>query len=595
MKLLQQNTRFTDNWIKILVAIILLLGIGLRFTNLDQKVYWIDEVHTSLRVSGYTRSEFEEQAPVGTIVNKDELQKFQRLTPERDFNTGVKAIASSEHSPLYYVLTRLGVEWLGSSIKVTRGVAAVISLFSFPCMYWLAQELFASKLVGAIAIALLAISPVHLLYAQEAREYSLLTVTILFSSWMYLRAVRLGDKNTWILYALSIALGLYTHPLAVLTFVAHGIYGAVIYKFPKYLERRKTSADYPSNLHHPNHPNHRNYLTNYFWASATGILLFSPWIWVFIVNGDGVGGWIEREISLGTLLQRWCLNLSSVFFDLQVGYGDRLFDVETGQDIVLNFGNPFTYILLPILCLIAYSLYYLVSRGRKSASLFIFVLIGVTALGLGMPDLISGGQRSTISRYIIPINLGVELAVGFCLASTITTVKSSQKYRSLWQLLSIILISMAIWCCINIVAAQTWWNKYSSYYNPSIAQIINQSQKPLIIGNTERISRLTSLSYILQPSAKFLLFPQEVQRVEIPSGFSDVYLFKPYGELVEAVQQGTGIAAEVIEPTESLWQIKANLKTSETLSVPEKYNATSALTSYTERGGFEPPLSLTLK
>ena len=102
--------KFLDNWIVILVGLILLLGIGLRFTNLDLKVYWIDEVHTSLRVSGYTRSEFVEQAPVNQVIGVQELQSFQRLTPERDFTVGVKAIASSEHSPLYYVLARLGME-----------------------------------------------------------------------------------------------------------------------------------------------------------------------------------------------------------------------------------------------------------------------------------------------------------------------------------------------------------------------------------------------------------------------------------------------------------------------------------------------------
>ena len=87
-----KKTKLFNNWLNILAIAILLLGIGLRFTNLDGKVYWIDEVHTSLRASGYTRSEFVEQAPVGQIVGIEELQTFQRLTPDRNFGVGVKAI-----------------------------------------------------------------------------------------------------------------------------------------------------------------------------------------------------------------------------------------------------------------------------------------------------------------------------------------------------------------------------------------------------------------------------------------------------------------------------------------------------------------------
>ena len=393
------------------------------------------------------------------------------------------------HSPLYYVLARLGMELFGSSIKVTRSIAALISLFSLPCIYFLAQELFNSRLVGAISITLLAVSPVHLLYAQEAREYSLLAVTILFSSWMLLRAMRIKSKNAWLMYSISVALGLYTHPLAMLAFISHGIYGGIITRF-----------------------SWKRFLAQYILASGGGILLFSPWIWVFIFNGDGVGGWIEREISLHVWLQRWCLNLGSIFFDLQISYGDRLFDVQTGQDSLLDFSNPITYSLIPTLLLIAYSLYYLTRYGKHS-SLFILLLIGMSAALLGLPDLISGGQRSTISRYIIPVHLGIELAVAYCLTAKITNPKTSQKQRRLWQVIAIVLVSGGLWCSGNIVTADTWWNKYSSYYNPQISKIIQQSSTPLIIGSSERISRLTSLSYLVPAQTKFCYFLKQFNKL----------------------------------------------------------------------------------
>ena len=61
-----------------------------------------------------------------------------------------------------------------------RSLSALISLLIFPCIYWLCRELFNVPLsVPGVAIALMAISPIQLVYAQEAREYILWLVTII--------------------------------------------------------------------------------------------------------------------------------------------------------------------------------------------------------------------------------------------------------------------------------------------------------------------------------------------------------------------------------------------------------------------------------
>jgi uncharacterized membrane protein len=220
--------KFRFNWLNTFVLVILLLAIALRFINLERQVYWIDEVHTTLRASGFTRSEFVKLAPEDRIVGIADVQYFQQLHPDRNFLVGVKAISSSEHSPLYYFLARLGMEIGGSSRAVTRGVAAIISLLAFPGIYLLSLELFGSPVVGLIAIALVAVSPLHLLYAREAREYSALIVTIIWCCWAFLRANRQPSKFNWGIYSVSLALGLYAHPLAILVVIGHGIYLSLV-------------------------------------------------------------------------------------------------------------------------------------------------------------------------------------------------------------------------------------------------------------------------------------------------------------------------------------------------------------------------------
>ena len=515
-------------WLRSLFVSILLIGICLRFVNLDQKVYWIDEVHTSLRVSGYTRTEFVEQAPNDNVISAKDLYEFQQLSPEKDFFDTITALASSEHSPLYYLIARLWMQWFGSSITVTRSLAAVISLLAIPCIYWLSLELFASSLVGYISIALLAVSPLHILYAQEAREYSLLTVTILLSSATLLWATKQKNFTSWVIYTITVALGLYAHPLAGLVIFGHGVYLLLTEKFTF----TKT-------------------LINYVISSLGGLIAFSPWIFVFIFNGDGVGSWVTRDISLSTYLQRWMLNLSSIFFDIQIGYSNRLFNIETGQDIQLHYNNPLIYLMIAMLALIGYSIYFLCRQSNQKAWLFILILIGITALTLGLPDLISGGQRSTIGRYIIACYLGIEIAVAYCLANLLQNV---QQYH-IWRLITVILISLGIISSSIMVQSDTWWNKYSSYYNAQVAQIINQADKPLIISNAKRISRSTSLSYLLKPETKIILLDQS-REFKIPNGFSNIFLFRPLGELLQQVKNNQKYKLKKVHKLGYLWHIK---------------------------------------
>ena len=132
------------------------------------------------------------------------------------------------------------VNLFGNSIAVIRSLSVVFGLLALPCIYWLCLELFESPAVGWIAMGLLSISPLHILYAQEARMYSLHTFNILFSSVILLRAIRKQTKLNWLAYAATIALGLYTHPLFCFVLVPHGLYVIIKEGF----KLKKTSIAY---------------------------------------------------------------------------------------------------------------------------------------------------------------------------------------------------------------------------------------------------------------------------------------------------------------------------------------------------------------
>ena len=88
-----------------------------------------------------------------------------------------------------------------------------------------------------------------------------------------------------------------------------------------------------------------------------------------------------------------------------------------------------------------------------------------------IPDLISGGQRSTIPRYLIPAYLGIQLSMAYLLATKLTKFTNKIEHK-FWQIATVLLISLGIISCGISSQAETWWNKYSSYYDGEVARII---------------------------------------------------------------------------------------------------------------------------
>ncbi|MFB8795735.1 MAG: glycosyltransferase family 39 protein [Microcoleus sp.] len=257
-----------DKWLRFLIVVLLVMGIFFRFANLENKVYWIDESYTSLRISGYTESEFIQELGDGKIRGIKSLQKYQHINAEKSVFDTVKGLALEEPqlAPLYFVAARFWVQLFGDSIAVTRSLSAVFSVLALPCMYWLCLELFESSLTAWLAVAILAVSPFQIVYAQEARPYSLFVMIILLSSAVLLRGMRLKTNSSWAIYAVTLAVGFYAHLLFGMVAIGHGIYVLIVEKY----RFNKT-------------------VIGYLLASIAGLIALSPWIIVFLKNSNNAG------------------------------------------------------------------------------------------------------------------------------------------------------------------------------------------------------------------------------------------------------------------------------------------------------------------
>ncbi|GBO56652.1 hypothetical protein APA_4987 [Pseudanabaena sp. lw0831] len=470
--------------LRLFFVFILVVGIFLRFNGLDKRVYWLDEVATSFRIAGFTIAEVDQQLYDGKVVDINALQKYQKPNPERSWGDTINSLVvdDAQHPPLYFVMVRFWAEFVGSSPAVIRILSVLISLLIFPCFYWLCIELFNSAVFGWIAIALTSVSLLHLTYAQEAREYSLWIVTILFSSAALLRSIRLKTKLSFGIYGTSIIVGLYTFPLTGIVLLGHGIYLAIIEKF------RLTKS-----------------LIYFLISASTALLAYIPWIWIILTNTSRVKSttsWMFVERPLQDLIYFWLVNITHVFVHHS------------------RFRIVFLIIFLT-------SLYFMYSKVSKHIWLFVLTLTLPTLIIFTLADLVSKSSFSFFPRYLWPFLLGTQIALTCVIGYMITSESNKNWLKKTGMAILIITLIIGFTGSTAKLIQDSKDDQLKL-----VADTVNKSDSSLLINfisNEENISigdigDIFSLSYLIQNKAKLFLFKQP-NTPKIPNQFKDIFVF----------------------------------------------------------------------
>jgi uncharacterized membrane protein len=493
--------------LKLIILLCLVLGIFWRFYQLDGKVYWIDEVNTSLRSLGYTRSEVIQTVFTGDVIPVTTLQAYQKLSSTKTWaDTWTSLTGTAEHTPLYFLLMRAWAETFGTAIATMRIFSAFISLVIFPSLYLFCRELFRplptrplklESTISGLAIALVAISPLHVLYAQEARPYSLLTVITLLSSATLLKALRSRSRTGWIWYGATLAAGLYTHLLFSVVAIAH-----VLYMSGLRLYREVSGWQYLS----------------YVVATGAGGLTLVPWLLLLIKNWGRVQettASLADQVGLFSLFNKWLLSVSRIFFGQELGTANLLLTI-----------------------FVLYALYRFCRTTPRQVWLMVLTLIAVNFLALAIPDVVLGGGRSIRLRYLFPAVVGLEVAIAYYFTQAISF--SRRGFQKLVpQVIYTIFLIGGIYACAVSSQAYVWWNKSvprSGYYLP-VSQIINQRDRPLILSDG-RPSDTIAFSYWLRSDAHFQLFKDttksqlnasrpNISRPNVAEGFPTIFLLNP--------------------------------------------------------------------
>jgi uncharacterized membrane protein len=493
-----------------LVLLAIAFGIFFRFYDLGQKLVWHDEVSTRILAGGHLHHEWKSALYTGRVVTVDEVLQYQEYNPGRSALETVKGLAADDpqHPPLYYVLSRSWMGLFGDAIGTLRGLSALLSLLCLPAIFWFSKELFRSAQVAWRAVALAAVSPLLILYAQEAREYALWTAVVLLANAALLRAIRLTEDSTtstkrcawaWSLYGVFTALGLYTSFSTGSVIIAQLVFLAI-------RERVRLSR-----------------VTKFSVLTlALVFLLFLPWIIILLRNYEAFAismKW-SREIVVPPL----------VLF--------RILAVNASRSIIDLWHEPQALLAwLAIAITLAAVVWALAAATRKAphkAGLLVGTSILVPLALLLGPDLLFGGIRSVSARYLLPSWMVVEVALAFLVSRGNTPRTTLPSQLAFTALLVVGTVSSA-----HNARQVSFWTKGISFALPTVADHINGAEHPLLIGNMEQYhpGNLMALSNRLDPHVRMqFLRPEMEATYMLPPNPGQVFMMSPTIQFREGLE-----------------------------------------------------------
>ncbi|MGW8321511.1 MAG: glycosyltransferase family 39 protein [Thermodesulfobacteriota bacterium] len=489
----------------LIIGLLIAAGITARFCNLGRMVYWYDEAFTSLWISGFHWSEATDALANREVTPRDIL-RYQRISPDRTVVDTVRALADYDphHPPLYYALVHIWAGLAGDSVRSVRLFSALAGVLVLPLIFWLCRVLFENRSVAWMAVALVAVSPFHILYAREARQYTLWMVLTLLSTVALLRAEGSRSLRAWCTYSLTVAAGLYVHLLFFTVLAAHGMYIGLAVLRPWPPGAGKLLREYGA----------------FVLSSLVGLLLFMPWGYMLLRNAAHSAkmlSWFRRPLSPLLLLTRWGFDYSILFLDTDCS--GRFAEASSASTLTVRVLQVF------ILLGLVYAVWFVWRKARRQTALLVLTLIGGPFLVLAAADFVLGGWGSAVARFLVPSYLGVHIAVAYLLA---TKIESARKPG--WAIVAASLLFAGTLSCVMIVRADRWWHKTTNYYTPEVTSIINRSSHPLLI--TPMSGHVLSIAHGLHHHVRILPVTGQVNLGALEDE-TEVFFYEPDGHLSE--------------------------------------------------------------
>lgn len=180
------------------------------------------------------------------------------------------------HPPFYYFCLKTWSMIFGNSDFALRFMSVFFAAIGIILAYRLLRRWFGDKTAG-FATIFLAISPFLIRYGQEMRMYGLVFAIIMGATLALDVALKDKKKWAWALYAVLVALGMWTHYFTAMAWLAHVIH--IGYYFFKHSFQKCV-----------------------LWAYPLAVALFIPWMPFALKQfSDVQGGFWIPEVSANTV------------------------------------------------------------------------------------------------------------------------------------------------------------------------------------------------------------------------------------------------------------------------------------------------------
>jgi len=421
-------------WVDAVLLLAIALGVVLRFDGLERRPLWYDEVATMLRLSGATEGDLLTLYDGRALDPHTLLRRFQQTSDAplgRGVVQSVRSVAVDEPQlgAGYLATASVWTRAAGGDRGALRALSALLSVAALALLGVLAWRLFGDRHVALACVALAAVSPLQVRYAQEARAYALWQVFLLATAVAVYAAARQPSRTRWTLVALAFAAALHVHPLTVLSAPALLLLARGAAATPATTARRSATRRVPG-------------------ALAAGLVLWAPWVIVGALHQDAsqrTTAWAGDDVGAAALLRAWLGIATAVFF--RPGGAGGLLDglhgaLAAAAWVALGGGAA----LLIVLALVKVA-----RRAAEGPRSFVLALALVPFATLALADLALGGRRSTVDRYLLPGWIALELAVAFLLASP-------GPRRAARHAILIVVLALGATTLLRSRPLDVWWN-----------------------------------------------------------------------------------------------------------------------------------------
>lgn len=104
------------------------------------------------------------------------------------------------HPPLFYWVQHV-VLLFGTGEFILRLPSALYGALTIPVVYLIGKE-FHSRDIGILAAGLLAVSPFHIFYSQDARPYAMMLLFCAIALVYFMEAIRTDSGSAWVLFGI---------------------------------------------------------------------------------------------------------------------------------------------------------------------------------------------------------------------------------------------------------------------------------------------------------------------------------------------------------------------------------------------------------